>query len=495
MSAHIESRACRVAFAVSMLAASAAFAQAPQPTDSAKGPPGPPIRKIATASALSTEPLGNIAGVRELPDGRVLVNDAQRRRLLLMDTAMKVVDVVLDSLTEVANSYGLRPGALIALRGDSTLFVDPASFTMLLLDPSGAPVRVRAVPRMQDAWIFSNTSFGLPAADARGRLVYRRNATPARPTVAPPPGVPWFPNEPDSAFVVAIDIDTRRVDTLAAVRTPKQQMQVRRTQNGGWNFTSVTNPVPVSDDWTVTADGALAVVRARDYRVEFRDTEGKWSSGPKLPYEWQRLLEEDKQRIVDSVQQRQRRSAMTNYANEMIRWVNRYGKKEYPKGFAVPEGFTVPNGHPREWVLPPGMKWPERYIFACREAETATMVAGDTPSCIPTPIFIPGGNVPQPPTLREDGVLSANELPDYRPPLTSSGAVRADLDGNLWIRPTLPRPIPGGPVFDVVDRKGEMIDRIQVPPGYQLVGFGRGKVVFLQMRDARGVHLARVRLK
>src|SRR5215207_9050697 len=107
---------------------------------------------------------------------------------------------------------------------------------------------------------------------------------------------------------------------------------------------------------------------------------------------------------------------MTSYANDMIRWVNRYGKKEYPKGFAVPEGFVVPNGHPREWVLPPGVAWPARYIFACRDGETPTMLGapdsgraaaagaeaapappgpprGGTPSCIPTPIFVAGGNV------------------------------------------------------------------------------------------------------
>jgi hypothetical protein len=73
--------------------------------------------------------------------------------------------------------------------------------------------------------------------------------------------------------------------------------------------------------------------------------------------------------------------------------------------------------------------------------------------------------------------------------------VRADLDGNLWIRTIPPKPVPGGPVYDIVNRGGELVDRLQVPPGYTLVGFGRGKVVFLSMRDPSGVHLARVRLK
>jgi hypothetical protein len=36
--------------------------------------------------------------------------------------------------------------------------------------------------------------------------------------------------------------------------------------------------------------------------------------------------------------------------------------------------------------------------------------------------------------------MPASELPDYRPPF-GSGAVRADMDGNLWIR-TIPGKFP-----------------------------------------------------
>src|SRR5438874_8628737 len=46
-----------------------------------------------------------------------------------------------------ANAYGTRPGGLIAYRGDSTLFVDPASLSMLLIDPNGKIARVRSEER------------------------------------------------------------------------------------------------------------------------------------------------------------------------------------------------------------------------------------------------------------------------------------------------------------------------------------------------------------
>ena len=99
-----------------------------------------------------------------------------------------------------------------------------------------------------------------------------------------------------------------------------------------------------------------------------------------------------------------------------------------------------------------------------------------------------------PPTMRTVEVVKANELPDYRPPFPP-GSVRADRDGNLWIR-TLPvKPVSGGPVFDIVSAKGELVDRIQLPTGYAIAGFGKEKVVYLTSRDAAGIHIARVRLK
>jgi hypothetical protein len=69
------------------------------------------------------------------------------------------------------------------------------------------------------------------------------------------------------------------------------------------------------------------------------------------------------------------------------------------------------------------------------------------------------------------------------------------MEGNLWIRTVQPRPVPGGLIYDIVGPEGELVNRLQLPPGYTLVGFGKGKIVYLSMRDATGVHLARVRLK
>jgi hypothetical protein len=471
---------------------------APAPAAPAPAVPGPPVRRIETASALSTEPLGAITGVRVLGDGRVLLNDGTRRRLLLLDTTLAVTAVVLDSLTEVENAYGTRNGALIAYRGDSTLFVDPATFAMLILDGAGKIARVRSVPRAQDVnWLSNPNAFGVPGVDAAGRLVYRIPARPAPPVVAPPPGVPYIPSPPDSAFVVGIHLDTRKLDTLAAVRTPKQTLVIRQTAEG-INVNSINNPLPVVDDWAVLPDGSVAVVRGRDYRVEWRAADGTVTSSEKLPFPWVRMTDEDKTRYVDSARTVVTRNAQNSYTTQTIVWSNSLNKP-YPKGFTPAPNYTLPPGMPRDWILPDGVKFPANYQHGCPPGVTPPPPNGSAPdaaACIPNPWAdsYGGGYTPPAPTLRIPLIVRAEDLPDYRPPF-STGAVRADADGNLWIR-TLPmKPTPGGPVYDVVSRAGTLVDRIQLPPGYTLMGFGAGKVVFLSTRDAKGLHLARVRLR
>src|SRR5438874_6692480 len=113
-----------------------------------------------------------------------------------------------------ANAYGTRPGGLIAYRGDSTLFVDPASLSMLLIDPNGKITRVMSAPRAQDVGFLVGGPFGSPGFDPNGRLVYR--APPDFRALAPRPGaggVPQFPSPPDSAALVRFDLATRKVDT------------------------------------------------------------------------------------------------------------------------------------------------------------------------------------------------------------------------------------------------------------------------------------------
>ena len=90
--------------------------------------------------------------------------------------------------------------------------------------------------------------------------------------------------------------------------------------------------------------------------------------------------------------------------------------------------------------------------------------------------------------------VSPSELPDYKPAFFA-GAVRADMDGNLWIRTIPTQKIEGGPVYDVVNRKGELVERVQVPAGRTIVGFGPGGAVYLAGREGDRFILERARVR
>lgn len=90
--------------------------------------------------------------------------------------------------------------------------------------------------------------------------------------------------------------------------------------------------------------------------------------------------------------------------------------------------------------------------------------------------------------------VAASELPDYKPPFFA-GSVRSDTQNNLWIRTIPTKATPGGPVYDVINQKGELIDRVQVPENRTIVGFGPDGTVYLAARDNAVVHLERAKLR
>jgi hypothetical protein len=90
--------------------------------------------------------------------------------------------------------------------------------------------------------------------------------------------------------------------------------------------------------------------------------------------------------------------------------------------------------------------------------------------------------------------VSPSELPDYKPPFFA-GAVRADLDGNMWIRTIPTRKMGDGLVYDVINREGKLVDRVQVPGGRTIIGFGRDGSVYLVNRDGASMTLERARIR
>jgi hypothetical protein len=409
----------------------------------------PAIRQLGPVVATASETFGGNVFVRHTRNG-VLVNDVQSRRLLFFDSTLSKFSVVADTTPATASAYGGRTGGLIAYHGDSSLFVDAQSMSMLVIDPTGKVTRVISVPRSQDALVLGNPTLGSPSFDARGRLVYRgMPGNIGRMLGGPPaPGAAFTPPQPpDSVALIAVNLATRQVDTVTFTKVPKVKMDVQRDDNGRVTMSMVANPLPVVDDWAVLSDGSIAVVRGQDYHVDWIRPDGTRESSPKIPFDWKRLTDEDKVAFIDSVKAARERM-MAN-------------AQSTAPGTPNTTTTTIVGGGEGATRARPG-----------RDGGEMIVMGG--------PRGGPGGAGP----MAAGGVsmVPPSELPDYQP-VFFAGQVRADADGHLWVRTIPTKGIAGGPVYDVINSKGELIERVQVPKDRTIIGFGAGGVVYLLVRE------------
>jgi hypothetical protein len=337
---------------------------------------------------------------------------------------------------------------------------------MLLIDPSGKIARVMSAPRAQDVGFLIGGPFGTPGFDPQGRLVYRA-----------PPDFRMFaaafggggggspPTPPDSAAIVRFDLATRKLDTVTYFKTPKINLTITRAPNGGGiRVMSTVNPMPQGDDWALLPDGTIAIVRNRDFHIDWLDPNGKMTSTPKIPFEWQRLTDEQKVAFVDSAKtalEKMRASGQFGLGGNQV--VMRTTTGGAPGGTSAPTASSTPHA--------------------------AGATAGGGNATTVTAVG-PGGAASA--QLPDINMVSPTELPDYRPAFTP-GSTRADSEGNLWIRTS--QSVDGRPVYDVVNRKGDLVDRVQIPANRAIIGFGSGGVVYLGVRDGTVAHLEKARVR
>jgi hypothetical protein len=382
----------------------------------------PSVRQVGRIVTKSATTIPSIAGVRELPHGRVLVNDTLVRRLYLFDSALTSRVVLLDSTEDASNSYGGSPGGMIPYRGDSTLFVEPSLAAMLLLDPGGRVARSVPVPSPIELLFLAGGPYGAPGFDARGHLVYRGSAL-DRTTPRPAGTLSPYP-ERDSAPIVGLNLITRRTDTIALFRIPRTEVTIAAASNGQVGVTVKKDLLPIVDDWAVLPNGTLALIRGGDFHIDWIDPNGKRSSTGRVPFPWRTLSRAEKVSFTDSA-----RSAADS-------------------------------------------------ATAALKARLAQQFEGT-------------GIEPLQPI--EPQYSSPAELPDRFPAFEPS-STHADPEGNLWVRTT--QRMHGEPIYYLVNRKGAVVDRLQLPARSSLAGFGRNNSVYLTVRDpAGGVRLERARVR
>jgi hypothetical protein len=265
------------------------------------------------------------------------------------------------------------------------------------------------------------------------------------PRVEPPPIKPGeirIRTFPDSTPVVRDNPVTHAADTIAWAKSMLlTSVQMARADGRSIGY-SKTRPPEIIDEWAVLADGSLAVVRGRDYHIDLIGTDGRVTALPRIPYPWERLSDEAKAALSDSLN-KAREEAM----------------KTPPRVMGGGGGAGGGGGGGGGGL---GGAAPNRADY------------------------------PAPPAGSLD--VKPEEFPDYRPAF-SLGAVRADAEGNLWIR-TDQRVDADTTrnVRDVVNRAGKLIDRIIMPADRSIIGFDRRGNVFLLGRADGGIQwIERVR--
>lgn len=443
-------------------------------------------RPLGPVTHVSKELLGAVSQARQLPDGRVIINDLNGRKVVLFDTTLASYAVIADTTSATANAYSSRAGGLIPWKGDTTLFVDPQSLSMLVLDGQGKIARVMSVPRANEAGLLIGGPNGTPGTDRDGRLLFR--GMPAFRMSMPAAGgdhnhssgATPQPTMPDSAPLMRMDLATRKVDTLAYLKVPKSSVLVSRDDAGRVSVNVTMNPLPTVDDWAILSDGSVAVLRGQDYHIEWTRPDGTKATTPKVPFDWKRMTEEDKIAFLDSARvamEKVRSAAMSGNAGAM------------QAGAAAVMGGGVAGlgGGGQQLRVQIGGDGPMPPMRGGGEggrggADTHTDGRGGGEG---------GrggfGGVNVPPI----NMVSPSELPDYAPPF-QAGSARGDLDGNMWVRTT--KVVQGGSVYDVINAKGELIDRVLMPAGRVIAGFGHG-VVYMGVRDGAGVRLEVAKMK
>lgn len=438
-----------------------------------------PVRDLMAVDAKTTKHFGNIFGIRQLTGGKVLVNDGIRRQLVMLDASLGNPTVVVDSVAEGGNSYGPRAAPLIPYLGDSTLFVDGTSLSLLVIDPAGKVAHVMSAPKPGDLRFLAGGASGV---DAQGNLVYRGAMTINRNMMGggpPGPGqAPLTIQPPDSAPIVRANFETRTVDTIGRVKIQSgSRTQMTQDSDGKMVAKMTVNPLPTLDEWAVLSDGSVAFVRGHDYHVDWIRPDGSKMSSAKLPFDWKRLTDDDKQKLVDSA-----RTAIEKAQADAKAAGGNPNAALMGAAMGAATGGAGPAGggavmEVRIMGGPPG---------GGGGGGMSIGAPGGGGGGMPTNFTMPT------PTLE---FVPLKEMADYYPAIRS-GAARADLDGNLWILPTTSAQSKAGElVYDVVNNRGDLTQRVRIPLGRSVAGFGRDGVVYLMYRDvATGWFLERAKI-
>jgi hypothetical protein len=356
-------------------------------------------RRLTTAEARFPHTFSSIRGVRELPDGRVLVADG-------IDEVVMVADLK-TGRSETLGRVGQGPGeykspdALYPLPDGGTLLVDLGNGRLNYLGADNKyresiPIAQGNVPRL---------SIVIPrGVDRQGRLYFQ-------PAIGGPRG-----EIPDSATIVRWNREQSRFDSVARVKLPEMNTRSSGDANNQ-RVSQRPRPYPLQDAWNVGPAGQVAIARAGEYRVDWVTADGRLVKGRPVTVTPVPVRDADKRDWV---------AEQANGIRVSVQNVNGQMSMGFSRG------------------------------------------GGDD---------------------AEEDAIAATEWPAAKPAFSG---VWVSPAGEAWVERSVPAGTPR--MFDVFDGTGALKQRVILPAGRRLVGFGNGVVYLRQADESDLQYLERYRI-
>jgi hypothetical protein len=307
-----------------------------------------PEVRLAKPDARFPREFSSIAGLLELPDGRVLVSDGIDETLLRVDMRTMRADTV--SRTGSGPGEYKSPDLLFGLPGGAVLLVDLGNARLSFFDAALKYQESSPIARGNPA---TGLTMVIPdGVDAQGRIYFRS-------IMRDPSG------KVDSGAILRWDRVRNSFDTLAKLKLG----EVKVSSTGGQNSRSVSmRPVPLSpeDVWAVAPNGKVALVRASDYHLEWVGQGGQVTRGPATAWRPVPIKDADKREYTADMRNN---GLSTQVMSENGRMSVRMGRGNLGRGRdqeAIPD-LEWPSSKPAARsvrVSPAGEAWVERHVAA-----------------------------------------------------------------------------------------------------------------------------------
>jgi len=374
---------------------------------------GSQLRVVMPAVVDSSVPMGSITSVHLAQEGVLVVNDARKRRVIAVDSSLKVLALVLDTMIGTERYYGAEASRVVGTLEDSVIFLDRRTGALLITPIGFGSPRVVSIPSSALLKALVNSASVLSAGQ---HVIVRAEPVQSVNRTANADGsVVQTLSFSDSSALLQFSLKSRAVDTIGWLhQVPRMTTQLTRRSNGEQLMRATINPLAWFDEFVVGSTGQPVIIRGARFSLVLanRDT-------VTLPFDSRPLSLADRQQIADSVTKAWREFVLEKFETSGRQAINEV--RDALIKFALGDDFAATSA---------------RSIPRDQPVNDAQVVVES---------------------------IVAELMPLSYPPLQRYGAI-LDRHANLWLLPATSKAAKDGVLaYDVFRANGALSLRVQFP--------------------------------